>query len=93
MPRAVVVWGSSSAVQALVAGVPVFFEAPHIIVEDACERGIKNIDRPSTRDRLPAFEALAWAQWSLEEIAAGEPFRHLLQHAGRAHNAGRRLSA
>ena len=90
---AVVVWGSSTAVQALVAGVPVFFEAPHIIVEEACERGIRNIDRSSYPRRLPAFEALAWAQWSLEEIGAGEPFRHLLQHAERAQNADRRLSA
>ena len=75
---AVVVWASNCATEALLAGVPVFYAAPHIITAGAAERGLAGIARPSFPERLPVFERLAWAQWSLEEVAAGEPFRHLL---------------
>lgn len=75
---AVVVWASNCATHALVAGIPVFYEAPHIITSGAAERGIAGIERPAYPERLPVFERLAWAQWTMEEIRAGAPFRHLL---------------
>lgn len=75
---AVVTWASSLAVHALIAGVPVLYEAPHFVCAGACGRGIESIEAPPTPDRLPAFERLAWAQWSVGEIASGEPFRFLL---------------
>lgn len=75
---AVVVWASNCATHALVAGIPVFFEAPHIITAGAAERGIKRIERPAYPERLPVFERLAWAQWTMDEIRAGGPFQHLL---------------
>ena len=76
---AVVVWASNCATEALVSGVPVFFEAPQIVTAGAAERGIAGLERTARPERLPVFERLAWAQWTLEEIARGEPFRHLLR--------------
>ena len=81
---AVVVWASNCATEALLAGVPVFYAAPHIITAGAAEHGLDGIERPAYPDRLPVFERLAWAQWSLEEVAAGEPFRHLLRRRPQA---------
>ena len=75
--HAVVTWASAIAAQALVAGVPVFYEAPASICAGACQRGLEGIERPCYPDRLPALERLAWAQWSLAEIACGEPFARL----------------
>lgn len=76
--HAVVTWASSIAAQALVLGVPVFYEAPRIICASACIRGLAKIEVPAKPDRLPALERLAWAQWSLREIARGDPFQFLL---------------
>ena len=76
--HAVVTWASSLAVRALIAGVPVFFEAPEIVCAGACQRGIARIEEPSYPDRLPALERLAWAQWSITEIERGDPFAVLL---------------
>ncbi len=75
---AVVVWASNCATHALVAGVPVFYEALHIVTAGAAQRDIGRIDDPAYPDRLPVFQRLAWAQWHIDEIAKGAPFRHLL---------------
>ncbi len=75
---AVVVYSSNCATEALIAGVPVVYEAPHIVTAPACRRGIQALDAPFLGDRLPAFARLAWAQWSMTEIARGVPFRQLL---------------
>ena len=77
--HAVVTWAGSIAVQALVRGIPVCFEAPEIVCAGACARGIEGIESPAYPDRLPALERLAWAQWTLGEIEAGAPFAWLLQ--------------
>ena len=78
--HAVVTWASSMAVRALTFGVQVFYEAPHWICEDAGVRGIQDIESPDYGDRIPAFERLAWAQWHVDEIAAGLPFDYLLSN-------------
>lgn len=77
---AVVVWSSSVAQHALAAGIPTYIEAPFQIVKDAGASG--PIDAPTPPDRRPHFERLAWAQWRIEEIETGEPFRRLLRAAG-----------
>ena len=77
--HAVVTWAGSIAVQALIAGVPVCYEAPHIVCAGACARGIAQIDAPSLPDRLPALECVAWAQWRVSEIESGAAFRWLIQ--------------
>src|SRR5688572_6655618 len=59
----VVTWGSAAALQALRMGIPVTSEMPDWIGEqDNTDSG-----------RLAMFRRLAWAQWTLEEIAEGEP--------------------
>lgn len=79
---AVVVWSSSVAVHALLAGIPVFVEAPWHVVKAAGAGG--TADEPVTPDRLPAFERMAWSQWTVEEIESGEPFRAVLAAARQA---------
>lgn len=86
--HALVTWASSDAVRALIMGVPVFFAAPHIVVEGACKRlaslgGAEltaEIEAPLMDDqlRLDALRRMAWAQWEIGAIERGEPFEHLL---------------
>lgn len=60
----VVTWASGAAVKALLMGIPVISELPGWIAEqDNTEAG-----------RLAMFRRLAWSQWTLEEIARGDPF-------------------
>lgn len=73
---AVVIWSSSAGVHALAEGIPVFCESPYWILKGAAATG--DFDNPVLPDRLPHFQRLAWAQWSVDEIASGEPFRRLL---------------
>lgn len=64
----VVTWGSGAAIKALMMGIPVKSYMPNWIGEqDNTEQG-----------RLAMFRRLAWAQWTLEEITEGLPFRRLL---------------
>ena len=76
---AIVVWSSSVAGKALIKGIPVYYQAPHHVLDICMENTVKNIDLPKYKDRLQGFRRMAWAQWTIEEIATGEPFRRLLQ--------------
>lgn len=76
---ACVTWASGAAVKALAAGVPVFHEMKDWIAAPAARFGIDAIEQPFLGERLPMFQRLAWAQWSIDEIATGEPFRCLLR--------------
>lgn len=76
---AAVIWSSSAGCEALLAGIPVFYEAPWWVLSGAAERDLSRVDNPAYLDRLLSFERLAWAQWHVEEIERGEPFQHLLQ--------------
>ncbi len=77
------IWSSGNGVRCLVEGVPVFYDAPRWICEGAAVRGIENLEKPKTDDaaRQAALERMAWAQWTVDEIAAGEAFAWLLQQA------------
>lgn len=64
----VITWGSGAAIRALVLGIPVTSELKGWIGEqDNTDAG-----------RLAMFRRLAWAQWTLPEIASGEPLARLL---------------
>lgn len=78
--HAMAIWSSSAGVKALLAGIPVLCDAPAWILKGATSR---NLAAPELPDRAPSFERLAWAQWHVEEIARGEPFRRLLSPAGK----------
>jgi hypothetical protein len=75
---AVVIWYSSLGVRALIHGVPVLCDAPWWIAKGAAGT-IEQVESPPMPDRLPHLKRMAWAQWSLEEIASGEPFRLLTE--------------
>lgn len=75
---AVATWGSGAALKALLMGVPVFHAFPQWIGKAAARPFRCPIEEPFLDDRLPMFRRLAWAIWSADEIARGEPFRCLL---------------
>lgn len=81
---AMVMWSSTAGVHALVAGIPVICDAPAWICKDVAYENLSvvealdNLGDDETRFRRKCFERLAWAQWTVEEIASGEPFRRLL---------------
>jgi hypothetical protein len=74
----VAVWASSAGVHALVRGIPVMADAPWWICKGAAAT-LDEIQASGLPERQPVFERLAWAQWTVDEIAGGEPFRRLLQ--------------
>jgi hypothetical protein len=83
---AVVIWASSCGVHALLAGVPVICTSPWWICKPAAREALSEIERidavdSCTRDaaRDAALQRMAWAQWTVDEIASGEPFRRLLE--------------
>lgn len=69
----VITWGSAAAMQALMWGIPVKSFQPNWIGEQD----------NSEADRLRMFRELAHAQWTLDEIASGEPFARLLEFTAR----------
>jgi len=76
--HACIIWASAAGVKALAMGIPVIYTAPHWICAGAAGSRLEDIEKPLMPDRLPVFERLASAQWSLDEIATGEPIRALL---------------
>lgn len=88
---AVVIWASSAGVKALVDGVPVICEAPYWICKGAADANAECVEKIDDRGGLVTREAalrrLAWAQWSVNEIASGEPFRYLLSDTRQAESA------
>jgi hypothetical protein len=75
---AVVVWTSNVATAALLHGTQVFLEGPHHVMESACiKHALVNSPATIIKARQPAFERMAWFQWSEEEIAKGTPFEYL----------------
>lgn len=91
--HACVIWSSSAGVQALIAGVTVFCEAPSWICKAGVFKDVRIADCRVTQERgtvgtmtierKSALERLAWAQWHVDELATGEPFARLTEHASR----------
>ena len=77
--HAVVVWTSNSATRSLLAGVPVFYEGPSIIMKGASQVGLTDIEKPRELEREAAFAELAYCQGSISEIASGAAFARLLK--------------
>jgi hypothetical protein len=75
---AAVTWGSGAGIKALAAGIPVFYDMPQWLGGAAARQGVEDIETPYLGDRLAIFRRLAWAQWSADEIAMGEPFARLV---------------
>lgn len=77
--HSVVIWASSFGVKALVAGVPVFCAAPHWIAKGMAKSVDQFPDTSILDIRPTVFHRLAWAQWTIDEIASGVPFEYLLE--------------
>lgn len=77
---AAVTWGSSAAIKALAAGIPVFHELKGWIGAGAASDRLAEMERPWMGDRQPMFNRLAWGQWTAEEISTGGPILLLLHH-------------
>lgn len=79
---AVITYHSAAATEALMYGVPVFYDSPNWIgrwsgkMVEAFLAGEEPLRDASAR--LEMFRNLAWAMWTVEEIQAGDPFKHLL---------------
>jgi hypothetical protein len=74
--HAVVCRHSNMAVEAICAGVPAFVEAG--VALPMSSGALKDIENPKIpKGRRAWASAIAYCQWSLEEIAEGKPFLHL----------------
>lgn len=69
----VVTWGSGAALKALILGIPVVYGLRSWIGALASTH-LSESAVAVPGDRLAMFRRLAWAQWTLEEIASGYPF-------------------
>lgn len=78
--RALVVWSSNCATDALINGYPVYYAAPHIMTQGASLRlSPGNLATSAHGERTEPFLNLAWSQWSVDEIEAGTPIETLLK--------------
>lgn len=75
---AVLTWSSGAAVKAIAAGIPAFHDMPNWIGAPAAKHGFSDLERPFLGDRMPMFHRLSHAQWSVDELASGEPFARIL---------------
>jgi len=71
---AVVVFTSNSATNALLEGIPAFYEGPNIVTREVSQKGLEAIEKPTLGDRIQAFQRLSWSQFSMDEIKRGYPF-------------------
>lgn len=79
-----VIWSSSSGVKALIEGIPVKYDAPHWICEGAATK-LRSVEvKRDDAARLQALQRMAWAQWSVAELATGEPFKRIAEGRGSA---------
>lgn len=84
---AMVIWASSTGVHSLIAGIPVIATSRWWILKAAAGERLEDIESPPMFDRVPAFEKLAWAQFTIGEISEGLPFRCLLSDSRQAESA------
>jgi hypothetical protein len=66
-----ITWGSTAAIKAIIAGIPVFHAFPQWIAASAASGDLSRLETPMTGDRAPMLERLSWAQWSADEVQSG----------------------
>lgn len=69
----VITWSSNGAVDAVLAGCLVHGHSPRSMVYD------QPLNQRNDLARLHWLNALAWRQWSHDELTSGDAFAHLLQ--------------
>jgi hypothetical protein len=75
--HAVVTYSSSTSAMAAIQGVPIFAASDASIAWPVANREIEDVENPATPDRAGWLRRLAYAEWTLDEIAAGLPWRRL----------------
>lgn len=73
-----VTWASGAAIKALCHGVPVFHGLKQWIGAPAARNNL-DIEDPKRWGRGEMLHRLAWAQWTVDEITSGWPFRVLCE--------------
>lgn len=76
-----ITWNSNTAVDAVVAGVPAVTMDQGSMAWDVTGHAVMDRLLP---DRDAWADRVASCQWKLDEIASGEPFRHVLRQEGLA---------
>lgn len=76
---ACVVHKSNSGNEALFAGCPVFTDGD-ADYRELSSSDLSQVESPYLPEREAYFRRLAYAQWTLEEIRTGSPFRHYLEN-------------
>jgi hypothetical protein len=84
-PRGVVTWSSSFSAWALWCGVPVYYCGPAVMGWRVARRWHESLPPPEPyvvddSAVYQEFERLAWAQWTADEVATGQPFARLLRY-------------
>lgn len=69
---------SSSTIDALMAGVPVFTENDDNMAWPVANHDLTSIEDPTLFDRDQWIHDLAYAQWSNQELAGGGYWRHII---------------
>jgi hypothetical protein len=75
--RAVVTWNSTSAVDAILRGVPAITSHPSSISRAVSQHTVADVERLEYPDRSAWLARLGYAQWTLDEMASGETWDHL----------------
>ena len=77
--REALTWNSSAGLQALLRGVPVWYDCPSWIGAGAARPLSKWPGKPLCDDaaRLATFRRLAYCMWTLDEVRTGEPIARL----------------
>lgn len=74
---AVVTYNSNTAVEAAIAGIPVFAFDQGSMALSIASKDLKDIDAPKMPDRAQWLHDIAYAQWTPDEMREGLAWRHL----------------
>lgn len=83
--HAVVVWCSNSATEAIMSGIPVFYQGPTLKLAALASSDLSLIEDPPMMCRREALREMSWSQWSRDDLRSGKAWRFLMYSAeGRA---------
>ncbi len=76
--HALITYDSNAAVEAVIAGIPVF-TAGRTMADPVANRDLLFIENPTMPDRCQWCNWIAWTQWTAGEIEEGLPWRTLVE--------------
>lgn len=75
--HAVINWSSNPGIRAVLNGVPAFV-GPHSLAYDVANYDLDRIESPAKPDRESWLVEYAHTEWTLDEIASGQPLSRLM---------------